>query len=459
MVMASWWNPTTWKIFNKTNQPSEIDRLRSEVEELKKKTAISTTISIEAPACKGFFCNSVVSKPSTSSDALKKNTPITKITKPVAPAGSVKLSNAQIIKKVKPATVYISTDDGSGSGMVFSSDGYILTNAHVVKGVSGVRVSLSTGEIIGGTVVGRDEEVDLAVIKLFASKTLPQVDFGDSDKTEQGDEVYTFGFPFGIEGDVSFKEGTISRRIDNYFETSAEIHPGNSGGPLVNKYGQVIGINTAIFGKTVSGVQLGETIKLAIPSNTVLSEIFKLKAGKQVLAHDVEKKQESRSVKESEIALYKVFVESYEKSFREKMIAVTLLGKSLESFNVDSNNLMLNYTFTAENKLNLSNEIILNSKIPDLQFSGDIRGFINKYSTYINSYLERAQILKSLASLPPKRDYYKAEVDTAQQLTNEFKKNMDSTSVIYQELYVLQTKLEQSAKNYFGVEFLLSREK
>lgn len=268
VTFAAWWNPFTWNIFNrakapqvevqKVNQPSEIEKLRNEVEELKKKTNTSLVTPPKSPTAP-----SGVSKPTTQ---------------PIIP--SVKLSNSQIIAKVKPATVYIATDSGSGSGMIFTTDGYVLTNDHVVKGVTDAKVSLSTGEVINGTVIGRNEVVDLAVIKLNTVKQLPKIDFGDSDKIQQGDEVFTFGFPFGIEGDVSFKEGTISRRIEVYFETSAEIHPGNSGGPLVNKYGQVIGINTAIFGKSISGIQLGETIKLAIPINNAKNLIPDLRAGK-----------------------------------------------------------------------------------------------------------------------------------------------------------------------------------
>lgn len=273
IVLAAWWNPFSW--FKKdttatvelsegknvdyqqavavTGTTAEIDILKKEIEDLKIKTS-STQVKVTPQA-----------------------TP------------SKKLANSQIISKIRPATVYIATADGSGSGMIFTTDGYILTNAHVVKGSNTTKVSLSTGDIIDGNVVGRDETIDLAVIKLNTEKQLPMVEFGDSDKTAQGDEVFTFGFPFGIEGDVSFKEGTISRRIDTYLETSAEIHPGNSGGPLVNRLGQVVGINTSIYGKSISGIQLGETIKLAIPINTAKSIIVDLKSGRNIV-NDTSKK-------------------------------------------------------------------------------------------------------------------------------------------------------------------------
>lgn len=130
--------------------------------------------------------------------------------------------------------------------MIIESNGYILTNAHVVTGVNSAKIYLYNGISKIATIIGKDENTDIALLKID-SNNYSKVDLGDSDKVEQGDDVFTLGFPFGIKGDVSFKEGTISRKIEGYFETSAEIHPGNSGGPLVDRYGQVIGVNTAIL--------------------------------------------------------------------------------------------------------------------------------------------------------------------------------------------------------------------
>ncbi|MFY9461753.1 MAG: trypsin-like peptidase domain-containing protein [Candidatus Sungiibacteriota bacterium] len=215
------------------------------------------------------------------------------ILKNKAQTQAVSKTNAEIIKKVKPAVVYVETEDSSsaGSGMIIESAGFILTNAHVVQGVNSVKAKLSDGRSFTALVIGRDENTDLAVLKVEGAQ-LPVVEMGNSDEAEQGDEVFTLGYPFGIEGDVSFKEGTISRRFVNkgttYLETSAEIHPGNSGGPLVNKLGKVIGINTAVFGKSIQGIQLGETIKLAIPINVAKEEIAELKKGKIVIATQVQ---------------------------------------------------------------------------------------------------------------------------------------------------------------------------
>jgi S1-C subfamily serine protease len=199
------------------------------------------------------------------------------------------LSNTEIVAKVKPATVYIETTEGSGSGMIIDAEGYILTNAHVVEGVSTAKVKLADGSLYSAEVKGRDEIIDVAILKI-SGQNFPFVIFGNSDEIAQGNNVYTLGFPFGLEGDVSFKEGTISRRISDgdatYLETSAEIHPGNSGGPLVNHSGEVVGINSAGFGESIGGVTVGETIKLAIPINAIKGLIPDLKTGRQILVEN-----------------------------------------------------------------------------------------------------------------------------------------------------------------------------
>lgn len=198
----------------------------------------------------------------------------------------VALSNSEIVDQVKPATVFIETKKGAGSGMIIDENGYILTNAHVVWDAATAKIKLSDGKTLSAEVIGRDEIIDLAILKIVGND-FPKVTIGDSDSVMQGDDVFTLGYPFGLEGDVSFKEGTISRRISDgdatYFETSAEIHPGNSGGPLVNKYGEVVGINTASYGQSIRGVTIGETIKLAIPVNIAKNLIPELKGGRKIV--------------------------------------------------------------------------------------------------------------------------------------------------------------------------------
>lgn len=204
----------------------------------------------------------------------------------IAPTKRVVLSNSEIVNKVKPTTVFIETTKGVGSGMIIDANGYILTNAHVVWDASAAKVKLSDGRSFSAEVIGRDEIIDLAILKIVGND-FPKVTFGDSDNVTQGEDVFTLGYPFGLEGDVSFKEGTISRRISDgdatYLETSAEIHPGNSGGPLVNKYGEVVGVNTASYGQSIKGVTVGETIKLAIPINVAKDLIPELKSGRKIV--------------------------------------------------------------------------------------------------------------------------------------------------------------------------------
>jgi|GEM_PF-3538979 len=307
IALAAWWNPFTWNIFNKPRTPA---------------TTITAPAAPPAPVVVPPSITTIPS-PTTTSTPAKTSAPNSpqnnqKPKVPIVKNQLSNLTNAQIIKKVKPSVVYIETSDEAGSGMIISSDGYILTNAHVVKGFDTAQITTSNGTIYTGTVVGRDENVDLAIIKINTSGLI-KVTFGDSDKLQQGDAVFTLGYPFGIKGDVSFKDGTVSRKIQNgttsYIETSAEIHPGNSGGPLVNIYGQVVGINTATFGQTIQGVQVGETIKLAIPINVASPLIPKLKGGLNVVQQEKNVVAPEPQVDQNNCAAIKAEQVSFEKAF------------------------------------------------------------------------------------------------------------------------------------------------
>ena len=159
---------------------------------------------------------------------------------------------------------------GVGSGFVVDPKGLILTNYHVVEKMSRIMVKLQTGETIRGQVVGFDEETDLAVIKINAGRDLPSVRIGNSDEVQVGDWVLAIGSPFGLEqtvtaGIISTKErqteeGASFRR---FLQTDAAINRGNSGGPLVNMRGEVIGVNSQIA--TTTGDYNG--IGFALPAN------------------------------------------------------------------------------------------------------------------------------------------------------------------------------------------------
>jgi serine protease Do len=158
-----------------------------------------------------------------------------------------------------------------GSGVTVTSDGYILTNNHVVENADKIDVTLADGRKFKGTRVGTDPETDLALVKIDTSG-LPTAVLGNSDELEQGDWVLAIGSPFGLQqtltaGIVSATGRNIrgASQFDRYIQTDASINPGNSGGPLVNMQGEVVGINTLIFSQTGSNVGIG----FAIPSNLV----------------------------------------------------------------------------------------------------------------------------------------------------------------------------------------------
>jgi serine protease Do len=157
---------------------------------------------------------------------------------------------------------------GVGSGVIVSKDGYILTNNHVVDGADEVKVALQDGRDYTAKVIGRDPKSDVAVVKIDA-KDLPAVPMADSDKVEVGDVVLAVGNPFGIgqtvtTGIVSATgRGNMGLDYEDFIQTDAAINPGNSGGALVDSEGRLIGINTAILSRSGGNQGIG----FAIPSN------------------------------------------------------------------------------------------------------------------------------------------------------------------------------------------------
>lgn len=234
-----------------------------------------------------------------------------------AQADKLAQSFAAVAKKVEPAVVSIDTksrvsqaiaratpspgtdDDvldflrrqmqqrpvyGVGSGFILDKRGYVLTNAHVVQNASRITVKLESGDEFGATIVGADEETDLAVLKIDAGRDLPFLKFGDSDKAEVGDWVLAVGSPFGLTKTVTAgiisqtqRETPYATAFQRFIQTDAAINRGNSGGPLVNTDGEVIGVNSQIA--TSTGDYNG--IGFALPAREaeyVYSQI--LKSGK-----------------------------------------------------------------------------------------------------------------------------------------------------------------------------------
>jgi len=172
------------------------------------------------------------------------------------------------------------TMTGTGTGFIISADGEVVTNAHVVDGADSVKVTLADGREFDATVKGIDTATDIALLKIDASD-LPTVQFGDSAQAKVGENVIAIGNPFGL--GTSVTTGIVSAigrdlgegPFDNFIQTDAAINRGNSGGPLFDGTGQVIGMNTAIISPTGGSVGLG----FAVPSDMVKRVVADLEDG------------------------------------------------------------------------------------------------------------------------------------------------------------------------------------
>lgn len=184
---------------------------------------------------------------------------------------------SDVVQKVRPSVVGVITESfqtystsSTGSGIILSEDGYIVTNNHVVEGGDSIAVTLDDGETYAAELIGTDVKSDIAVLKIDA-QNLPAAEFGDSSQVEVGEAAIAIGNPLGLNGTVT--AGIISavdREIQVgssnmvLLQTDASINPGNSGGALLNEYGQVIGVNSAKISSEDS-----EGLGFAIPSDTV----------------------------------------------------------------------------------------------------------------------------------------------------------------------------------------------
>jgi serine protease Do len=257
--------------------------------------------------------------PKPASKAEPQTTPVSVVLdeRPVTRDGVGRASFAPVIKKVSPGVVRVFTtikaqktglsggsdmndlmrrffgdqfqgrmprgnfgtprQEGVGSGVIATKDGYILTNNHVVDGADEVKVALQDGREFTAKVIGRDPKSDVAVIKIDATD-LPAVPMADSDKVEVGDVVLAIGNPFGIgqtvtTGIVSAKgRGNMGLDYEDFIQTDAAINPGNSGGALVDADGRLIGINTAILSRSGGNQGIG----FAIPVNLARDEMQSL---------------------------------------------------------------------------------------------------------------------------------------------------------------------------------------
>jgi putative serine protease PepD len=207
---------------------------------------------------------------------------------------SADLNARQVYNASKNAVTYIVADtpegQATGSGFVVSKDGLIVTNDHVVDGASQVQVKIGTSDKAQpATVVGADPSRDLALLKVDAGN-LPTLSLDDSSSVNVGDPTYAIGNPFGLDhtlttGIVSALQRSLQApdgaKISGAIQTDAALNPGNSGGPLLDADGKVIGVNSQIQTGSTNGAEGGNVgIGFAIPSNTVKSFIDEAKSGK-----------------------------------------------------------------------------------------------------------------------------------------------------------------------------------
>ena len=193
---------------------------------------------------------------------------------------SYEYSLIDIFEKSEASIVQVSvvrgeSDGGMGSGFVYSDEGYVITNQHVVQDAERVMITFLDGEAYIGNVIGTDRDLDIAVVKVEPTNTyLQPIKIGDSSKLKVGEKIAAIGNPFGLSG--SLTSGIVSQMgrllpqetgysIPDVIQTDAAINPGNSGGPLINMKGEVVGINTAIQSATGEFSGIG----FAVPSNTV----------------------------------------------------------------------------------------------------------------------------------------------------------------------------------------------
>lgn len=171
------------------------------------------------------------------------------------------------------------TVEARGSGFIISSDGYVVTNNHVVNGATKVSVTLDDGTTLPAKIIGRDPKTDVALLKIKPNGKLPFIELGDSDNVQPGEWVVAVGNPFGLGGTVT--AGIVSARgrdlnagpYDDFIQIDAPINHGNSGGPLFSQDGKVIGVNAAILSPSGGSIGIG----FAIPSNTVKSVVDQLR--------------------------------------------------------------------------------------------------------------------------------------------------------------------------------------
>ena len=197
------------------------------------------------------------------------------------------LTAQEVYASVNPAVVMVAValdeDKASiGTGVILTEDGYVVTNAHVIAGGSSAWVALDTGDVLDAELVGFDSGEDLALLKLVDVTGLPTAQLGDSDECVVGDAVYAIGNPLGVELRGTLTSGLISAidrrvtlegRVMTMLQTTAALNNGNSGGPLINDRGQVIGINTLKMSGNKTATATVEGLGFAVPARRMVAVV------------------------------------------------------------------------------------------------------------------------------------------------------------------------------------------
>jgi len=263
----------------------------------KKHSRVVTGLCAAAAACLIFAGGAVIGSSfiangtvENQSSVIATNTPTIEIVNKTDTAENEGgLSGEAIYQKVNPSIVSVLVSSingtGSGSGVIMTEDGYIITNNHVVEDAPQVSVQLNDGTQLQAKIIGCDEKTDLAVLKVESSDKLTAAEFGNSDLLQPGERAYAIGSPGGVElantitgGFISAinRDITIDDRVMTLIQTDASINPGNSGGALINKYGQVVGITSAKMSSNGFGSASYEGLGFAIPMSTAKSVVDEL---------------------------------------------------------------------------------------------------------------------------------------------------------------------------------------
>ena len=184
------------------------------------------------------------------------------------------LSVADVVENALPSVVQIIAASGSGTGFIVNESGLVVTNKHVVAGVSQLALRLASGGNFQGRVAQRHASLDLAYIEIDANRSFTPIAIGDSEKIRVGEDVIAIGFPLGssLGQEPTVSVGIVSAKRNDRLQTDASLNPGNSGGPLLNMFGEAIGVVTSRVDSTDSGRAV-TGIAFAIPINEVKSSL------------------------------------------------------------------------------------------------------------------------------------------------------------------------------------------